>query len=133
MQGTKAKNPGAFPLPKPRAVAEAICGAPAQAQAAAAEHKAAQQKDEEETGLASASDWEVCHCIRLSCQDQTRNGMHPWTVLVLQCGYTIQSFSIGSNASIGLLVSCEKGDVAVGSLHAIPVYLRRYAVGRCSR
>ena len=38
-------------------MAEAVCGAPAQAQAAAEEQKLA-QKDEEE-GLSSASDWEV--------------------------------------------------------------------------
>ncbi|KAL0038560.1 hypothetical protein WJX77_010735 [Trebouxia sp. C0004] len=57
-KGTKAKTSAAFPLPKPRAVAEAVCGAPAQGQAAAAEQKAAQQNDEENADLASASDWE---------------------------------------------------------------------------
>ena len=60
LQGTTAKSPGAFPLPKPRTVAEAVCGAPAQGQAAAAEQKAAQQNDEEDADVASASDWEVC-------------------------------------------------------------------------
>lgn len=58
LQGTKSS--GAFPLPKPRAVAEAICGAPAQVQAAAAEQKAAYQNDEASADSASASDWEVC-------------------------------------------------------------------------
>ncbi|KAL0052801.1 hypothetical protein WJX82_007986 [Trebouxia sp. C0006] len=55
-KGTKAKSSGAFPLP--RAVAEAICGAPAQVQAAAAEQKAAYQNDEASADSASASDWE---------------------------------------------------------------------------
>ncbi len=58
LQGTKSS--GAFPLPKPRAVSEAICGAPAQAQAADAEQKAALQNGEANADVASASDWEVC-------------------------------------------------------------------------
>ena len=57
LQGVKASS--AFPLPKPRAVADAVCGAPAQAQAAVEEQKLAQKEEDE--GLASASDWEVRH------------------------------------------------------------------------
>ena len=61
MQGVKAS--GGFPLPKPRAVADAVCGAPAQAQAAAEEQKLA-QKDEDNGDIASASEWEVRHLSR---------------------------------------------------------------------
>lgn len=54
------KASGAFALPKPRAVADAVCGAPAQAQAAAEEQKLAQHNDPDGKHLDSASDWEVC-------------------------------------------------------------------------
>ena len=58
LQGVQVSN--AFHLPKPRIVADAICGAPAQALAAAEEQKLANQKDAADEQLDSASDWEVC-------------------------------------------------------------------------
>ena len=47
-------------LPKPRVVADAICGAPAQALAAAEEQKLAEQENADDNHLDSASNWEVC-------------------------------------------------------------------------
>lgn len=58
LQGVKSSD--AFPVPKPHAAADAICGAPAQALAAAEEQKRADQKDADGEQLESASDWEVC-------------------------------------------------------------------------
>ena len=57
LQGVKPSN--AFPAPKPHAAADAICGAPAQALAAAEEQKRADHKDAAGEQLESASDWEV--------------------------------------------------------------------------
>lgn len=57
LQGVKASS--AFALPKPRVVADAVCGAPAQALAAAEEQKLAEQTGEDGKHLDSASDWEV--------------------------------------------------------------------------
>ena len=58
MQGISANASKAFPLPKARAVAEAVCGAPAQLQAATAERGEA-QRDDRDNDLNSASEWEV--------------------------------------------------------------------------
>lgn len=69
LQGVKVSN--AFPLPKPRIVADAICGAPAQALAAAEEQKVAHQKDAADEQLDSLSDWEVC-------QQTLCTGTHSW-------------------------------------------------------
>ncbi|KAL3141472.1 hypothetical protein ABBQ32_005034 [Trebouxia sp. C0010 RCD-2024] len=55
-KGVKASS--AFALPKPRVVADAICGAPAQALAAAEEQKLAEQEDADGKHQDSASDWE---------------------------------------------------------------------------
>ena len=61
LQGVKASN--AFPLPKLRVVADAVCGAPAQALATTEEQKLAHQTDATDEQLQSASDWEVCQQI----------------------------------------------------------------------
>lgn len=57
-KGLKASSSAAFPLPKPRTAAEAVCGAPSQVSAAAAEQKVAQQEDQNDVDVASGSDWE---------------------------------------------------------------------------
>ena len=57
LQGVKPSN--AFPAQKPHAAADAVCGAPAQALAAAEEQKRADHKDAAGEQLESASDWEV--------------------------------------------------------------------------
>lgn len=64
LQGVKSSN--AFPLPKARVVADAVCGAPAQALAAAEEQKLAHQKDAANEQLDSASDWEVCQIFKFT-------------------------------------------------------------------
>ena len=71
LQGLKASSSAAFSLPKRRTAAEAVCGAPSQVSAAAAEQKVAQQEDQNDVDVASGSDWEVrlhaLHCIALRC------------------------------------------------------------------
>ena len=57
-QGIAGKASKAFPLPKARTVAEAVCGAAAQQQAASAEQSEAQH-DDREAVPGSASEWEV--------------------------------------------------------------------------
>ena len=59
LQGSRASSSAAFPLPGPRTVADAVCGAPSQVNAAAAEAKTAQEEDQPDDGVTSASDWEV--------------------------------------------------------------------------
>ena len=64
LQGLNASSSAAFPPPKPRTTAEAVCGAPSQVSAAAAEQKVAQQEDQDGVDVAG-SDWEVrLHALR---------------------------------------------------------------------
>ena len=77
LQGIKPSI--AFSVLNPHAAADAVCGAPAQALAAAEEPKHAHLKDAAGTQLDSASDREVCHTLSI------RGGFKEFWIHFIQC------------------------------------------------
>lgn len=83
LQGVKPSN--AFLVLNAHAAADAVCGAPAQALAAAVEKKRAHQKDSAGKQLNSASDWEVCHTLSIRGKHQGSGLTSSNVVLLVHC------------------------------------------------